>query len=55
MEAGKVDEAEEVLDEILPSSDETAEVVHPGKEPLYFPAFSIPTQPAASGVLRLRR
>src|ERR1035438_5724603 len=47
VKAGKVDEAEEVLDVIFPSSDEAAEVVHPGKEPLHFPAFSIAAQLAA--------
>jgi hypothetical protein len=47
VEAGKVDEAEEVLDVVFPSSDEAAEVVHPGEEPLHFPAFSITAQLAA--------
>ena len=47
VKAGKVDEAEEVLDVVFPSSDEAAEVVHPGKEPLHFPAFSIAAQFAA--------
>ena len=47
MKAGKVDEAEEVLDVVFPSSDESAEVVHPGKQPLHFPAFSIAAQFAA--------
>lgn len=36
-----MDEAEEVFDVILPSGDESAEVVHPGKKPLHLPAFSI--------------
>jgi hypothetical protein len=30
----EVDESEEVLDVAFPSGDESAEVVHPGKEPL---------------------
>ena len=47
MKAGKVDEAEEVLDVVFPSGDEAAEVVHPGKEPLHFPALSITAQLAA--------
>jgi hypothetical protein len=47
VKAGKVDEAEEVLDVVFPSGDEAAEVVHPGKEPLHFPAFSITAQLAA--------
>jgi hypothetical protein len=47
VEAGKVDEAEEVLDVVFPSSDAAAEVVHPGEEPLHFPAFSITAQLAA--------
>ena len=42
-----MDEAEEILDVIFPSGNEAAEIVHPCKEPLYFPAFSISAQPAA--------
>ena len=42
-----MDEAEEVLDMVFPSGDESAEVVHPGKEPLYFPAPAIAPQPAS--------
>ena len=42
-----MDEAEEVLDVVFPSGDEAAEVVHPGKQPLHFPAFSIAAQFAA--------
>jgi hypothetical protein len=41
VEASEVDESEEVLDVIFPSGDESAEVVHPCKEPLDFPAPSI--------------
>ena len=44
VEAGKLDEAEEVLDVIFPSSDEAAEVVHPCEEPLNFPASAIAAQ-----------
>src|ERR1700691_671853 len=47
VKAGQMDEADEVLDVIFPASDEAAEVVHPGKEPLHFPAFSIAAQFAA--------
>lgn len=39
VKAGEVDEAEEVLDMVFPSSDESAEVVHPGKQSLHFPAL----------------
>jgi hypothetical protein len=38
VKAGKVDEAEEILDVIFPSGDKAAEVVQPCKEPLDFPA-----------------
>jgi len=31
VKAGEVDEAEEVLDVVFPSGNESAEVVHPGK------------------------
>jgi hypothetical protein len=41
VKAGEMDEAEEVLDVVFPSSNEAAEVVHPCKEPLHFPALSI--------------
>ena len=47
VKAGKVDEAEEVLDVVFPSGDEAAEVVHPGKESLHLPAFSIAAELAA--------
>jgi len=47
VETGKVNEAEEVLDVVFPSGDEAAEVMHPGKEPLHFPASSIAAQLAA--------
>ena len=41
VKAGKVDEAEEVLDVVFPSSDESAEVVHPCEESLHFPASAV--------------
>src|SRR5450755_4538244 len=51
LQAGEVDEAEEVLDVIFPSGDESAEVVHPGEQPLHFPTFLVASQRAS--VLRL--
>jgi hypothetical protein len=42
-----MDEAEEVPDMVFPSGDKAAEVMHPGKEPLHFPASSIAAQFAA--------
>src|SRR5579872_7174136 len=47
VKAGKVDEAEEVLDVVFPASDETAEVVHPSEEPLHLPALSVAAELAA--------
>jgi hypothetical protein len=47
VETGRLDEAEEVLDVVFPSGDEAAEVVHPGKESLHLPAFSIAAELAA--------
>jgi hypothetical protein len=44
VKAGQVNESEEVLDAIFASSEEAAEVMHPGNEPLHFPAFSIAAQ-----------
>jgi hypothetical protein len=44
VKAGKVDEAEEVLDVVFPTSDKAAEVVHPGKEAFRPPATSVTTQ-----------
>jgi len=41
MEAGEVDEAEEVFDMVFPSSDETAEVVQPGEEAFDLPALAV--------------
>lgn len=46
-----MDEAEEVLDVVFPAGDESAEVVHPGKEPLDLPSSLVAPQWAA--VLRL--
>ena len=39
MKAGKLDEAEEVLDVVFPSGDEAAEVVHPDKSRSTFHCF----------------
>src|SRR5271157_4781581 len=44
LEAGEVDEAEEVLDVVLPTSDEAAEVVHPGEQAFYFPTSAVAPQ-----------
>ena len=46
-----MDEAEEVLDVVFPAGDESAEVVHPGKEPLNLPSSLVASQWAV--VLRL--
>jgi len=40
-QAGEVDEAEEVFDVVFPPSHESAKVVHPREEPLYFPTSPI--------------
>ena len=37
-------EAEEVFDEVFPSCDQPAVVLHPGKDPFDFPAAAIATQ-----------
>jgi len=47
VQAGEMDEAEEVFDVVFPSSNESSEVVHPCKEPLYFPSSAIAAQLAA--------
>ena len=47
MQACEMDEAEEVFDVVFPSGNESSEVVHPGKEPLYFPSIAIAAQLAA--------
>lgn len=41
LEAGKVDEAEEVFDAVFPAGDESSEVVHPGEEPFHFPSPAV--------------
>jgi hypothetical protein len=45
--ACEMDEAEEVFDVVFPSCNESSEVVHPGKESLYFPSFAVAAQLAA--------
>ena len=40
-QACEVDETEEVLNVELPSSDESAVVLHPGEESLNFPSAAI--------------
>ena len=47
METSKMHEAEEVLDVVFPSHDQTAKLVHPRKQPFHFPASAVPTQRAA--------
>ena len=49
MQAGEVDEPEEVFDVVFPSSDESAEVVHPCEQPLCFPVS--PVAPQLTGIL----
>ena len=44
VEAGEMDKAEEILDVVLPSGNEAAEVVHPGEEPFHLPAPAIAAQ-----------
>jgi hypothetical protein len=51
VDTSELDESEEVFDVVLPTGDETAEVVHPGEEPLDLPAFLVAAQLAS--VLRL--
>ncbi len=46
-----MDEPEEILDVVLPSGDEAAEVVHPGEEPFHFPALAIESE--LPSILRL--
>ena len=54
MEAGEVDEAEEVFDVVFPSGDEASEVMHPSEQSFHFPASSVPFDPPTpSGFLRL--
>lgn len=47
----EVHEAEEVVDVEFPSGDQSAIVLHPGKEPLDFPSAAIAAQRTA--ILRL--
>jgi hypothetical protein len=44
VEAGKVEETEEILDVMFPSGDKAAEVVQPCKEPLKSPAPAVAAQ-----------
>ena len=44
VKARELNKAEEVLDVVLPSGNEAAEVVHPGEEPFHFPARTVATQ-----------
>ncbi len=41
MDAGELDESEEVFDVVFPSRDEPSEVVHPGEESFDLPAFFV--------------
>ena len=50
MDASELDEAEEVFDVELPTRDEPAEVVHPGEEAFYLPAFLV--TPKLAPILR---
>jgi hypothetical protein len=43
----QVHKTKEVLDVVFPSGDQAGEVVHPGKEPLCFPASAVTTQLAS--------
>ena len=38
-EAAELDEAEEILDVVLPARNQAAEILHPGEQPLNFPAL----------------
>ena len=51
MKAGELNKAEDVLDVVLPSGDEAAEVADPGEEPFHFPAPTIAAE--LSSFLRL--
>jgi hypothetical protein len=46
-QAGLLNEAEEILDTVLPSRDEAAEVMQPGEESFHLPASSVATQGAS--------
>jgi len=41
VDAGELDESEEVFDVVFPSRDESSEVVHPGEEPFDLPSFLV--------------
>ena len=41
VKAGELNKAKEVVDVVLPSGDEAAEVVHPSEEPFPFPPPTI--------------
>ena len=41
VKTGELNKAEEVLDVVLPSGDEAAEVVYPDEEPFHFPTATI--------------
>jgi len=47
VKAGELNKAEEVLDVVLPSGDEAAEVVHPSEEPFHSPAPTIAAELAS--------
>jgi hypothetical protein len=47
LQTGQMHKTKEVLDVVFPSGDRAAEVVHPGKEPLHFPASAVTTQLAS--------
>ena len=51
VQAGQLNEAEEVFDMVLPSGNEATEVMHPGEESFHLPAPAIAAQWAS--VLRL--
>ena len=44
LQASEMDHAEEVLDVVLPSVHESAEVVHPGEETFHLPSSSVAAQ-----------
>ena len=46
-QAGELYESEEVFDVVFPSRDQSAVVLHPGKDPLDLPAAAIATQRTA--------
>ena len=45
--AGQLHEAEEVLDVVFPPCNQSAVVLHPGKEPFHLPAAAVAAQRAA--------